>query len=265
MDTILFLLSKVLWGVLRPNTFALLLAAFGLAMAWRGRRWARWPLAAGLGWYLFVMVTPIAQWLTLPLEDRFPRPASAPAQVAGVIVLGGAVDQALTEARGIPAINGAAERMTEMLALARRYPAARLVFTGGSPSPIPGGPTEADVARQFYEQVGLPEGRIIYESRARNTHENATLSKEIVQPRPGETWLLVTSASHMPRAMGIFRKAGWNVVAWPVNYTSGHTMRLWYDAPFPTRLNQVEWAIREWVGLTAYFVLGRTDRWFPRP
>jgi uncharacterized SAM-binding protein YcdF (DUF218 family) len=175
------------------------------------------------------------------------------------------VDQVLTEAHGIPALNGAAERMTEMMILARRHPEAKLVFTGGQGTMTQGSLTEADVARRLWTEMGLPQGRVIYEDRSRNTHENATLTRELVRPGPGETWLLVTSAQHMPRAMGVFRAAGWDPVAWPVNYTAGGSLRAAYDAPFPTRLNQFEGALREWIGLLAYRLLGRTNAAFPAP
>ncbi len=265
MDTILWLISKLFWLVLRPNTLALILAAVGLWAGWRGRRWGRWPMLLGIGYYALVLLTPLCQWVLLPLEDRFSRPAEMPAKVDGIIVLGGAVDQNLTEARGIPALNGAAERMTEPLALARHYPQARIVFTGGQGSPVHGAVTEADVAKQLWAGMGMPEGRVMYETRARNTYENALLTRDILRPKPEETWLLITSAGHMPRSMGIFRRAGWNVLAWPVNYTTGHSLRDWYDAPFGTRLNQLEWGAHEWIGLLAYRVMGRTDALFPAP
>lgn len=265
METLLFLISKIFWAVLRPNTLALVLALIGLAMVWRGRRAGRWPLLLGLGWYAAVFALPIATLLTLPLEERFPRPAALPGPVAGIVVLGGAVEQQLTEAHGIPALNGAAERMTEAVALAHRHPEARVVFTGGSAALIPGGPTEADTARRLFADLGLPESRLLLEERSRNTHENAVLTHDMVQPRPGDIWLLVTSASHMPRAMGSFRAVGWRVTAWPVNYTTGRDPALWWNFPFPTRLNQAEWALREWIGLATYWLLGRTDELFPAP
>lgn len=266
MDDALFLLSKLFWFAVRPNTLALFLALIGLVLVWRGRwRRGRWWLLPGLGYYLVILATPASQWITMPLEDRFARPEPPPAHVDGVVVLGGAVDQVLTEAHGIPALNGAAERMTEMMVLAHRFPAARLIFTGGQGTFIQGSLTEADVARRLWTAMGLPEARVAYEDRSRNTFENAVLTHEMAQPKPGETWLLVTSAQHMPRAMGVFRAAGWDPVPWPVNYTTGGTPRAWYDAPFPTRLNQFEGALREWVGLLAYRLLGRTQSLFPAP
>lgn len=266
MTDLLFLASKIFWFVARPATFALILCMIGLVAVWRGGRWGRWPLLAGIGFFVVVLATPVSQWLTLPLEDRFPRPAGAPPRVDGIVVLGGAVDQHLTAARGIPALNGAAERMTEAVALARRYPAARVVFAGGQGTFIAGAPTEADVARMIFDSLGLPAERVRYESASRNTHENAVNARAIAAPAPGETWLLVTSASHMPRAMGVFRRAGWSgITAWPVNYRSGHDWATWYDAPFAERIGQFEWAVREWIGLGAYWLLGRTDRLLPAP
>nr|WP_255575127.1 YdcF family protein [Caldovatus aquaticus] len=244
---------------------ALLLGWLGLWALWRRRRWGRWPLLAALGFYTAILATPLSQWVLIPLEERFPRPAEAPARVDGVVVLGGMVDQNLTEARGLPALNGAAERLTEMVALARRYPEARIVFTGGQGSLVHGGLTEADVVRSLLAALGVPEARVTYEDAARNTHQNAVLTRVLVRPRSGETWLLVTSASHMPRAMGVFRKAGWEVVAWPVNYRTGRSLAAWYDAPFPERLAQFETGLREWLGLVAYRAMGRTDALFPAP
>ena len=265
LNDILFVASKLLWQLLRPNTLALALAVLGTFALWRGRRWGRWPSLLGLGWFVAIAATPLATWMTWPLENRFSRPEVAPTQVDGIIILGGAVDQDLTTARGIPALNGAAERMTEAVALSRRYPAARIVFTGGTANPLRHRMSEADVARLLFEQLGLTGDRVIYEDAARNTAENATLSRALVGPMPGQTWLLVTSASHMPRSVGVFRAAGWPVVSWPVNYSTGLTSLSGYDEPFPERLGMAEWALREYLGLVAYRVLGRTDALFPAP
>jgi uncharacterized SAM-binding protein YcdF (DUF218 family) len=185
LTDILFVLSKLLWLALRPGTFALLVAFAGLVAVWRGRRWGRWPILAGLGFYFALLLLPLHIWVQMPLEDRFPRPAEAPARVDGIVVLGGAVEQDLTEARGIPALNGAAERMTEPVALMRRYPEARLVFTGGQGALLHGGLTEADVARQLWTDMGVPPERMTFETAARNTHENAVLTHALAEAARG--------------------------------------------------------------------------------
>jgi uncharacterized SAM-binding protein YcdF (DUF218 family) len=183
MTDFAYIISKILWFPARPGHFALLLGALGLAMIWRGQRFGRWLILACLAFFFVLIATPASQLILLPLEDRFARPAEALTRVDGIVVLGGAVDQNITDARGIPAINGAAERMTETVALARRFPDARIVFTGGQGSLIHGGLTEADVARQFFEDLGLSGPRVIYESAARNTHQNAILTRDMVQPQ----------------------------------------------------------------------------------
>jgi uncharacterized SAM-binding protein YcdF (DUF218 family) len=260
-----FVVSKLLWWPLRPGTAAILLALLGLALLWRGRRWGRWPALFGIGFLGLMALLPLDQPVLRPLEDRFPRPATEPAHIDGIVVLGGAVEQRLTEARGLPALNGAAERMTEPVALLRRHPEARLVFTGGTASLAPGALSEADVARQLWLDLGVPAERMSFESESRNTHENAVNTLRVVRPKPGETWLLITSASHMPRSMGVFRKAGWRITAWPVNYRTGADSGVWLETSFPVRLQEFEWGTREWLGLFAYWLMGRTDALFPAP
>ena len=156
MQDLTFVISKLLWWPLRPGTAAILLALLGLVALWRGRRWGRWPALAGIGFLGLLALLPLDQPVLRPLEDRFPRPAAEPAHIDGIVVLGGAVEQRLTEARGLPALNGAAERMTEAVALLRRHPEARLVFTGGTASLAPGALSEADVARQLWLDLGVP-------------------------------------------------------------------------------------------------------------
>jgi uncharacterized SAM-binding protein YcdF (DUF218 family) len=265
MTDLAYVLSKLLWLPLRPGTLALLIALFGLAVVWRGRRWGRWPILAGLGFYVLLILLPLHAWVQLPLEERFPRPAAMPARVDGIIVLGGAVDQIMSEARGLPALNGAAERMIEPVILLRRYPEARLVFTGGQGSLVRGGLSEADVARSLWTGMGIPPERMLFEDASRNTHENAVLTHRLLRPQPGETWLLITSASHMPRSVGVFRAAGWSVVPWPVNYRTGRSLAADLETSFPERLREFEWGSREWVGLVAYWLMGRTDAIFPAP
>ena len=130
---------------------------------------------------------------------------------------------------------------------------------------INGKEPEADVARRLFDALGVPEARVTYEDEARNTWENALLTRRLVEPKPGDTWLLVTSASHMPRSVGAFRQAGWQVVPWPVNYRTGHGFAALYDAPFLDRLQMFESGLREWLGLVVYRALGRSDALFPAP
>lgn len=190
-----------------------------------------------------------------PLEDHFPPPSPMPTHVDGIIVLGGAIDRAESAARGRPALNGHAERMTAFVSLARRYPQARLLFTGGNPDLHLSGPTEADAARMEFAGLGLDVHRVAFERRSRNTRENALLSKSVANPSLGQTWFLVTSAADMPRTVGCFRAVGWPVVAHPVDFHG----RRWHSGPIPglvSGLRNVDWAAHEWIGLVYYWLRG---------
>jgi uncharacterized SAM-binding protein YcdF (DUF218 family) len=253
-----FVVGKLAWLVLQPSNLLLAALALSVLLGWR-------RLAVGLVCVLAaVIVLPVGLWLLQPLEDRFARPATLPESVAGIIVLGGAQESAVTAARGVLAVNHAAERLIEGLALALRYPEARLVFSGGSGALFPDGSLERDVDERFMALMAADAVPVVHEDRSRNTWENARYTRELVEPVDGEVWLLVTSAAHMPRSMGIFRRIGWPVVPWPVDYrTSGGVVLLGLAAG--DRLVQLDEAAREWLALAAYHLMDRTDALFPAP
>jgi uncharacterized SAM-binding protein YcdF (DUF218 family) len=200
-----------------------------------------------------------------PLEERFPRPAALPDRVAGVIVLGGSVDPELAAIRDEASTNERAERLHALLRLARLYPEARLVFTGGSALLAGATASEADVARRYIAEAGLDPARVLFETRSRNTRENALYSKELANPSPGETWLLVTSAAHMPRSVGIFRGVGWPVTAWPVDYQTSGKLELSLYLNASDRLLDLDIAAHEWLGLVYCRLRGWTDALLPAP
>lgn len=261
-----FTLSKVLWALAAPDALLLILLVAGLALIATGRippgLWLAGVATAG---FVALAVLPIGPWMLRVLEDRFPVPAELPARVDGIIVLGGAVVPLVTAERGQPALNEAAERMTVLPALAARYPEARLVFTGGSGLLLDQDVKEAEVARATWASLGFDTSRILFESDSRNTWENAVLSRRLVQPADGSRWLLVTSAAHMPRAVGVFRRAGWTVVPHPVDFTVP-ARQLWRLGPgLAPGLMAARVATREYIGLAAYRLMGRTDALFPAP
>ena len=268
VETMSFILSKLLWPFAAPGNFLVMLAVVGLATQMLGGpRWSRY----GLGLSAFVVavlvgltVLPVAAWSLLPLEGRFPAP-TLPDKVDGVIVVGGAVDVSAATAWGQPTLNHAADRMIEFAALARRYPGARLVFSGGSGSLTNPEMTEAPVARQEFERLGMPMERIQYDGESRNTYENAVASRDLVKPKPGETWVLITSAYHMPRAVGVFRRIGWPVIPDPVAYRTGVGAGSGMGPGLASNLYILEDALHEWMGLVAYRLMGRTDSMFPGP
>lgn len=262
-----FVLPRLFWIFANPLT--LLLASFcagvALAFVWRWRRVGfRVLFFAGLA-LVALAVLPIGRGMLQALEERFPRPAAPLERVDGVLMLGGAFNAGLSQARGGIAMNGGAERIFAFMELSRRFPQARLAFAGGNGSLAPGRPTEAELLTRALAQAGFADPRLVLEDRSRSTWENALLLREVVRPEPGERWLLVTSAWHMPRAIGSFRKAGWEVIAWPVDYRTFPDDGFGLDFDVVGGLQAFETAAREWLGLAGYWLLGRTDALFPAP
>lgn len=257
MDLFYFL-SKAFWFLARPGNLVLLIILIGTLVAWvrpakSGRAW----LTALSAILLFITFAPVATWISRPLEQRFPPPASLPASIDGILVLGGYSSARIADQTGLIAVSGSAERIMVSAALARRHPEARLVITGRGEDH----PTLA----AWLSDLGLDRNRILYEPAARNTFENAALSHRRVQPEPNEVWLLVTSAQHMPRAVGIFRKIGWSLIPYPVDYQTAE-IELFADWPdVAANLENVGVALKEWIGLVVYYALDRTDELFPGP
>jgi uncharacterized SAM-binding protein YcdF (DUF218 family) len=262
----MFVLSKLAWLLVSPDAVLLILVAVATALLWT-RRWrtGRAILLGAVAASLAIATLPIGPWLMRPLENRFPTVRSLPEKVDGIVVLGGAVSPRLTIARGQPALNAAAERMTEFVALARRHPEAKLVYTGGSGSVVYPELKEVPVARQLFASLGVDVGHMVFEDQSRNTYENALFTRNLVKPQPGETWIVVTSAFHMPRAYGCFSRVGWRVVPYPVDYMTRPGYELTLDFDFLGGLNMLALALHEWVGLIAYRVLDHTDALFPSP
>ncbi len=240
------------------------LCALGAASLWFRPRIGRILVSAAALGFLAIALLPIDQWLLLPLENRFPRPPED-AAVAGIIVLGGALDAALSADRGLPALNAAAERLTTLAELARTRPDLPVLFTGGPMPNRPDGPPESDGVRRLLSRLGVPDGRVRFESLSRTTWENAVFSQRLIQPQPGAVWLLVTSAAHMPRSVGAFRAAGWTVLADPVGYKSFRHAENRGTRGFSERLALIDTAMHEWLGLVAYAVLKRSSALFPQP
>jgi len=263
---VFFILSKILAFLLIPSNVVVGLGLAGLVlMLTRWRRAGVRVVVASLLLLVVVGISPLGSAMVAVLEDRFPAWKDPGGPVNGIVVLGGAINPDLSAQRGMLVISGEVERFTAAAALAQRYPAARVVFTGGN-SALRGGPSEAEYAAQLFDLLGVPISRLVLEGRARNTVENALFIKALVKPKPGERWLLVTSAMHMARAIGTFRKAGFAVEAYPVDWHSAKPVKLWR---VPQRLlsgwSAIDGAAHEWVGLFMYWITGRSSQLFPGP
>ncbi len=266
MDTFFWILSKVLWELVSPHNLALILLLLGVVFIWGQRqRLGRSLLSLAALMLLTFSLFPVNVVLLKPLEERFTAPSELPENISGIIALGGSEKARITMNRGQPSFNKASERVLTFVALARRYPDAQLVYASGPGKLSQQNSDPADTARQLFEQLGLGLNRIRFDSKSRNTVENAVNAYQILGGEPEGNWVVITSAYHMPRVVGIFRKVGWNIIPYPVDYqTSGEWK---YDWRFGKISNFVEFSkvLHEWLGLTVYWMTGKTSEFFPRP
>jgi uncharacterized SAM-binding protein YcdF (DUF218 family) len=262
-----YMLSKVLVFFVIPSNLMVGIGLVGiLLLPTRFARAGQRLLVASVVLIASIGILPIGNALTMPLEERFPRWNSAQGVPVGIVVLGGVIDAEISAGRGDLALTDTAERVTAAVDLARRYPAARVVFTGGNGNLIFNGPVEADFAIPLFESLGLPRERIIVERRARSTAESAAFTKQLVAPEPRERWLLVTSAMHIPRAVGAFRAVGFPVEAYPVDYRTVGREDLWsFPDSLMGRIGLTDMAVHEWVGIFVYWMTGRLPVLFPAP
>jgi uncharacterized SAM-binding protein YcdF (DUF218 family) len=262
-----YILSKVLGALLTPGMLFMLALSAGTALLWSPRHWrgGRRLVTALAVVFFGLVLSPLQPMLTEILEDRFPANPPLPAHVDGIIVLGAAIDQYVSQARHRISLSDAAERVTSAVQLARAHPEARVLLTGGSADPMRPDLPEAPMAAQLLQSLGVAPDRLVIEDQSRNTYENAVFGQRLVDPKAGQSWVVITSARHMPRAVGVFRRLGWPVIPYPVDFTSGVGLE-WANVDVPLlRVRLLAQAIHEWIGLVYYRLSGWTKALFPGP
>ena len=262
-----FILSKIFGFFALPSNLLIAIGLLGLVLLLtRFTRLASWLVVTSLVLIALAGLSPLGNALLLPLEQRFPPWDASRGPPDGIVVLGGAISPDVSAARGVVALDEAAERITATAELARRYPNARIVFAGGSSALVFEEGAEAAFAVRELEALGVAHDRIAAEEQSRNTIENAVFSRLIANPKPGERWLLVTSAYHMPRAMAVFRAAGFPVETYPVDWrTRGPIDAVRPFVSLGDGLRRTDTAVHEWIGLLAYRLSGKTAELFPAP
>jgi uncharacterized SAM-binding protein YcdF (DUF218 family) len=251
---------------MQPTSLVFLLVLAGLALLlWRRRRGALGVLGLAALVQFLVGFTSLGYVLIQPLENRFAVPQDPPEAVSAIVMLGGATMARPSTARGVAELNQAGDRLTTTLLLARLYPDARIVLSGGGGFLMGEMESEAETMRRFLVNLGVQEDRLVLEGESRNTAENASFTRSIIEDGQGVV-VLVTSAFHLPRSVGIFRQEGIDVVAWPTDYRSAGDQGFGIDLANPNQnLETATVALREWIGLLAYHWTGRTDALFPTP
>jgi uncharacterized SAM-binding protein YcdF (DUF218 family) len=261
-----FIFSKSVAFLLLPSNFLIGLGLAGVLLM--ATRWKR--VGIGLATASVIMLAtlgllPVGDLLARPLEDRFPQWNGRGGAPHGIIVLGGNISSGLSHDRAEAVVVSGGARIVALLKLAHAYPEARIVYSGGDASVFGNGSAEASFVGPLLDSLGIPRNRVTLELRSRNTAENADFTKELVNPNPGERWLLVTSAQHMPRAVGCFRKVGFPVEAYPVGWRVEKQSDWLEPKMLSERLARLDSAVYEWIGLVAYWLTGRTSDLLPAP
>ncbi|GEO85319.1 MULTISPECIES: YdcF family protein [Alphaproteobacteria] len=263
----MFLISKLFWVVAQPLSLAFLAVLFALVALGAGLRRSGVALGAIACAILFVtLYTTTGSYVLQGLEARFPRPADDPQSLSCMIVLGGSFETEVTTTRGGIEMNQAADRFVEALRLARRFPQSVILVSGGDGSLSGRYEGDAVASDRFFTVFGISSDRLLRETRSRTTAENVDNSRSLLLQNGLQNCLLITSAFHMPRAVGLFRSAGLAIVPWPTDYRTSGKVRLALDFTQPTlNAQQMATAVREWTGLAAYYLMGRIGALYPAP
>ena len=261
-----YILSRSIGFLIVPSNTIASFAGLGLLLLILRRRCATSVSGLALAVLVTASLSPLGNMLFTPLEQRFPDMAYPEQPVDGIIILGGSYDTVSHSYESELVLHEDTKPVSVVADLAHRYPDAKIIFSGGSSDTSTPSLSEAAIVKQIFVSWGIPADRILLEEQSQTTEENARFTARMLKPAPQSRWLLVTSAYHMPRAMGAFRKAGMNVLAFP----AGPRTHGWQDFWWPTdtatdNLRRVDLAVHEWLGLVAYRLRGFSDEWFPGP
>lgn len=259
-----FSAAKLFWVIADPLNLTLIILTLAVIMMWTPwRRLGVWLASLVTAGLLAVAILPLGAWALAPLSDKYPTHAIVQDPVDGIVLLSGAaVDLGISAKMGHPIPGKAADRLVEFMRLARAYPAARLLICGGNTGPGARPRREGPAIADYLVSRGLSRDRMMVEGQSRDTYENAVHGKALARPAPGQRWLLVTSAWHMPRAMATFQSQGWPIKAAPPT-SPGITFRPRFN--LRRGLNHFKVALHEYIGLVAYRLNGRIKSLWPAP
>lgn len=260
-----FYASKIIWGLISPLNFIFVLCGAGLLLRLYSKKISSYVIGAALLLFAVCGFFPVGYNMLVYLEKAYERPVgqALPEKIDGILVLGGYFDTRVSAGRDLPSFNSAADRLIDALALYQDYPQAMLVFSGGNGFMTAGDTrTEAQDIEEVLTVLDVPQESVVFEDRSRNTYQNIIYSRDYIKPRPFETWVLVTSAYHMKRAMAVAEAHAprWRLIPYPADYRTDGRYRLW-PRSFDVlgRFDELDRAVKEVIGLIAYGITGKTS------
>jgi uncharacterized SAM-binding protein YcdF (DUF218 family) len=266
VDDLFYYLSKLLWNIASPGGLISIAALTALIARVSSRTKLFNRIVQPLLFFIVLLTfIPVGNIMMHPLETRFPTNPTLPKKLDGIIVFGGALNPVMTQHWNQLETNQYNERLLYFAWLAREHPGASLIFTGGNASMDRSKPTESGSLSSFINLYGIEADRVTFEDQSRTTFENALYSaKLILESKMEGKWLLITSAFHMPRAIGVFCAQGIEVIPYPVDHQTNSGILLpGFQFDFLGNLQILNQAMHEWLGLLAYFLTGKTHKIIP--
>lgn len=258
-----FYLSKILWLILSPFNIFIFTTLFSIILYFFNFK----RISLSIFLIIFILISlvsflPIGRYLIFNIEKEYHSFINIPNQVDGILILGGATFPSLFREYGQISLNGSAERLVESVEIINKFKKAKIIFSGGSGVVNRPDLGHSQVAKSFYNKIGIDKNRILFEDDSRNTYENIIFSKKIANPKNNETWLLITSAYHMKRALLVAQKNNWNIIPYAVDFKNLRDFKLTPNLNLLSNLNSFQEASHEWLGLLYYYLMGRTDKVF---
>jgi uncharacterized SAM-binding protein YcdF (DUF218 family) len=246
------------WWIINIDLLLILILLLGAGLYWfQRKKCGKRLLILSCSGLVFLGIVPVGLWSFEMLENRFPKTVQIPSDVKGMILLGGPYDILTSLGRGERAYNLTFGRFTQFIDLAKKNPHFQLVFTGNE--------FENTHSKEDFQELGVDPSHVHFAEPAKNTMENAAKTAQLLKPTPDEKWLLVTSAYHMPRSVGLFRKAGFNVIPYPVDYHAPGKYEMSFLIGLKTNLEAWNAVAREWLGMIGNYIAGQSDEFYPRP
>lgn len=257
-----FISSKLIWAIIRPGNLLVLGMIIGcLALLFKTkliRRFGKFILSLTAIGVIIIAFLPVGDWAIRPLESQYEYPEQL-TQLDGIIVLGGGISLPQSVKQQSMQLNADGDRIAQMLALMSQFPSLPVIYTGGSGEITIPDRHAIDYLRQYLDRLDISTDRITFETRAKNTYQNAKFSHDLINPSPGQQWGLVTSAYHMPRAASVFDHLGWNVIPLPVDFKASYRPSFAIAFDFAENLSLLDVAIHEYLGILSYRLTGRIE------
>jgi len=251
-----FYLSKIFWTFFNPINLLVILLLIGIFFQLIRKKIYKRIYQINLILFFLIVFFPTGTFLLWKLENTYPKQEIINNDIDGVLILGAGIDEFMTHEYKQMILNDRIERITESAKIIKKFPNAKIIYSGGNGTFSKPELGSDEVANIFYKQLGVNTDRIIFENKSRNTYENFIFSKKFIDTDE-EKWLLITSAYHMKRAMSVAKKLNLNLIPYPVDFTlqKDFKWKFWYHKiNFLYNMNNFQLASHEYIGLIVYYL-----------